>query len=172
MSHVAYTQENQANSWHLVVGSQTANLIPGFSFGHNLCFRCPNEQFESILDIYTSIAFQWYKFFFQAMGFDLWNCALKIWESFWDSNSQHGSSLGSVRVHALTLFALLGTCEMTPRSPFCLTTLQPPCLGREPKAKVVTQSFIIDCSDYLNLANICYQDPNSNKFANLQYPLM
>jgi hypothetical protein len=40
------------------------------------------------------------------MGFDPCNHALKIQESFWDLNSQHGSSLGSVRVHALTLFAI------------------------------------------------------------------
>jgi hypothetical protein len=43
-----------------------------------------------------------------------------------------------VRVHALTLFALPRTCEVTPRSPSWPTTLQPPCLGREPKAKVIT----------------------------------
>jgi hypothetical protein len=51
------------------------------------------------------------------MGFDPYDRALKIRESFWDSNSQHGSSLGSVKVHALTLFALPEACEMTPRSP-------------------------------------------------------
>jgi hypothetical protein len=38
------------------------------------------------------------------MGFDLYYCTLKIWEFIWDSNSQNGSSLGSVRVHSLTLF--------------------------------------------------------------------
>jgi hypothetical protein len=49
------------------------------------------------------------------MGFDLCNCALKIWESIWDSNSHDGSSLGSVRVHSLTLFSLPGACDVTPR---------------------------------------------------------
>jgi hypothetical protein len=63
---------------------------------------------------------------------------LKIWKSFWNSISQHGSSLGSVKVHALTLFALLGACEVTPGSPSWPTTLQPPCLGHEPKARVAT----------------------------------
>ncbi len=43
MSHIAYTQGNWVNSWLLVVRSQTANLTPGLSFAHNLCFRCPNE---------------------------------------------------------------------------------------------------------------------------------
>jgi hypothetical protein len=70
------------------------------------------------------------------MGFDPCNLALKIWESFWDSNSQHRSSLRSARVHSLTLFALLGACEMTLGSPFWPATLQPPCLGHEPKARV------------------------------------
>ncbi len=72
------------------------------------------------------------------IGFDPYNCTLKIRESFWDSNSQHGSSFGSVRVHALTLFALPGACEVIPGSPSWPATLQPPCLGCEPKARVVT----------------------------------
>jgi hypothetical protein len=59
------------------------------------------------------------------MGFDPYNHALKIRESIWDSNSQHGSSLGSVRVHSLTLFAFSRTCEMTLGSPSWPTTLQP-----------------------------------------------
>ncbi len=59
------------------------------------------------------------------MGFDPYNCALKIWESIWDSNSHNGSSLGSVRVHSLTLFTVLGACDVTPGSPSWPTTLQP-----------------------------------------------
>ncbi len=70
------------------------------------------------------------------MGFDPCNRALKIWKSFWDSNSQHGSSFGSVRVHALTFFALSEACEVTPMSPSWPANLQPLCLGREPKARV------------------------------------
>ncbi len=49
------------------------------------------------------------------------------------TNSQHGSSLGSVRVHSLTLFALPGACDMTLGSTYKPATLQPPCLGREPR---------------------------------------
>jgi hypothetical protein len=49
------------------------------------------------------------------MSFDPYYRILKIWESNRDSNFQHGSSLGSVRVHALTLFAFLGVCDVTPR---------------------------------------------------------
>jgi hypothetical protein len=40
----------------------------------------------------------------EVMGFDPCNRALKVCESIEDSNSQHGSSLWSVRVHSLTLF--------------------------------------------------------------------
>ncbi len=42
MSHATYTQVNWGDSWLLVVGNQTTNLTPDPSFGHNLCFGCPN----------------------------------------------------------------------------------------------------------------------------------
>ncbi len=58
------------------------------------------------------------------MSFDPYNCALKIQESIWDSNSHNGTSLGSVRVHSLTLFALPWTCDVTPKPPSWPTTLQ------------------------------------------------
>jgi hypothetical protein len=58
------------------------------------------------------------------MSFDPCNHALKIRESIWDSNSQHGISLVSVRVNSLTLFALLGACDVTPGCPSWLATLQ------------------------------------------------
>jgi hypothetical protein len=61
MSHVSCTQGNWVDSQLLVVGSQTTSLTPSLSFDHNLCFKCPNGQCEPILDIYTSIDFQWYK---------------------------------------------------------------------------------------------------------------
>ncbi len=58
------------------------------------------------------------------MSFDPYNCALKIQKSIWDSNSHNGTSLGSVRVHSLTLFALPWTCDVTPKPPSWPTTLQ------------------------------------------------
>jgi hypothetical protein len=54
------TQVNQGDSWFLVVESQIAqigSLIPGLSFGHNLCFKYPNGSCEPILNIYVSINF-------------------------------------------------------------------------------------------------------------------
>jgi hypothetical protein len=70
------------------------------------------------------------------MSFDPCNCALKIQESQMDSNSQHGSSLGSVRVRTLTLFALLGACEVTHESPFWPATLQPLALVASPRLRL------------------------------------
>jgi hypothetical protein len=128
MSQVAWKQGNRVNSQLLMVENQIANLTPDLSFGHNLCFRYPNGRYEPILDIYASISFQWYEKNFEARSFDPCNCILKIQESFWDSNTQHGNSLVSVRVCALTLFTLLGACEVTPGSPFLARNLVSPLL--------------------------------------------
>jgi hypothetical protein len=46
MSHATCTQGNRVDSQLLVVKSQIANLTPNHSFGHNLCFRCPNGSCE------------------------------------------------------------------------------------------------------------------------------
>jgi hypothetical protein len=67
------------------------------------------------------------------MRFDPCNCAVKIQESTWDSNSQHLNSLGSVRVHSFTLFALTRTCDVTPGSSSWLATLQPLALVTSPR---------------------------------------
>ncbi len=58
MSHVACRQVNRVDSRLFLVGSQTDSLTPGPSFGHNLCFKCPNEQCEPFLDIYVPKDFQ------------------------------------------------------------------------------------------------------------------
>ncbi len=81
MSHATYTKGNRGDSLFLMVKNQIANLIPDLSIGHNLCFRCVNGSYEPILDIYISIVFQWYKELFNPLGFDPYNCSLKIWES-------------------------------------------------------------------------------------------
>jgi hypothetical protein len=125
MSHATCTRGNWIDFWLLMVGSQIVNLIPGLSFGHNLCFGCPNGSWKPILDMYVSISFQWYKELSKLMSFDPYNHALKIWKSIWDFNTQHGSSFESMRVHSLTLFALLDACDVTPGSPSWPATLQP-----------------------------------------------
>jgi hypothetical protein len=99
-------QGNRVDSWLSVVGSQTANLILDLSFGHNLCFRCPNGSCEPILDIYVSIAFQWYKELFKATRFDPCNRSLKIQESI-------GTPTPKMRIH-LGVWVFIFTLSHTP----------------------------------------------------------
>jgi len=58
VSHSRIGHRKKVDSRLFVVGSQTGSSTPSPSFGHNLCFRCPNEQCEPILDIYAPRAFQ------------------------------------------------------------------------------------------------------------------
>ncbi len=58
--HSLSARQERVDSWLLVVGSQTASLIPGPSFAHNLGCRCSNDQCEAIFDIYASRPFQWH----------------------------------------------------------------------------------------------------------------
>jgi len=44
MLHALCSQVNQVNSRLFLVKSQIGNLIPDPSFGHNLCFKCPNAK--------------------------------------------------------------------------------------------------------------------------------
>jgi hypothetical protein len=94
MTQATYTQGNRVDSQLLVVGNQIVNLTPNLSFGHNLCFKCPNGSCEHILDIYVLIAFQWYKGLFNPMGFDPCNRSLKIWESIGTLTPKVGAHLG------------------------------------------------------------------------------
>ncbi len=133
MSHATCTQGNQGDSWLLVVGSQIANLTPGPSFGHNLCFKCPNGWCEPILDIFVSIAFQWYEELLKPLGFDLCNHSLNIRESTGPPTPKVEAPLGVwgfILSHFLSL----------PAS-FLARNLASPCLGRKPKAKVTTEIF-------------------------------
>jgi len=88
VSHSTCTHRGRVDSRLLVVGSQTANLTPGPSFDHNLCYRCPNGSCEAIFGIYTSRPFQRYKEHLKARYFDPYNRALKFWES-WRTSSSH-----------------------------------------------------------------------------------
>jgi hypothetical protein len=58
LSHSQIGHRELIDSRLLVVGSQTASLTPGPSFGHNLGDRCPNAQCEGIFDMYASRPFQ------------------------------------------------------------------------------------------------------------------
>jgi hypothetical protein len=65
----------------LVVGSQILSLTPDPSFAYNLSCRCPNDQCEAILDMYTSRPFQWHQEHPKARCFAPWCRTLKIRES-------------------------------------------------------------------------------------------
>jgi hypothetical protein len=98
MSHVVCSPVFRVDSWLLVVGSQNCQTpessTPGPSFAHNLCFRCPNEQCEPILDIYALRAFQWYKKRHEPLRFDPSNLSLKFWESTGTPSPKVGVALG------------------------------------------------------------------------------
>jgi len=79
--HSTCTHWGWVDSRLLVIGSQTASLTPSLSFCHNLFYRCSNGPCKAIFDIYTSIAFQWYKEHPNARCFDPCNWAMKFWES-------------------------------------------------------------------------------------------
>ncbi len=80
MSHSRSTRREQVDSRLLVVRNQTANLTPDPSFTHNLGCKCPNDQCEAILDIYTSRPFQWHQ---EQPNTSFGACCqtLNIWES-------------------------------------------------------------------------------------------
>jgi len=81
VSYHTYMHQIRVDSWLLVVGSQTANLTCGPSFCHNLCYKSPNGSCEPIFDIYTLLAFQWYKEHPNARWFVPYNWTLKFQES-------------------------------------------------------------------------------------------
>jgi hypothetical protein len=101
--HATYMQRDCGDSWLLMVESQITNLTFGLSFGHNLCFICPNGSCEPILDIYILKAFQWYKEIFNPMGFDPCNLFLKIPKSIGTPTPKVGVHLGVWRFNSHTL---------------------------------------------------------------------
>jgi hypothetical protein len=102
MLHTTCMQGSRVDSQLSVVESQIVNLTLGLSFGHNLSCICQNGSCEPILDIFTSISFQWYKELLKAKGFDLFNRSLKFWESTGTPTPKMGVHLG-VWVFILTL---------------------------------------------------------------------
>ncbi len=80
MSHIVIGRREEVDSWLLVVRSQIANLTPSPSFVHNLGCRCPNDQCEASLDIYTSRTFQWNQEHPNARCFGPSTRALSFWE--------------------------------------------------------------------------------------------
>jgi hypothetical protein len=140
--HATCMQGNRVDSRLLVVGSQTANLTLGISFGHKLHFRYPNGSCEPILDICVLKVFQGYKEHLKPLSFDPLNHLLKIWESIGTPSLKVGVASG-VWGFVLSHFpTFLGTCGVIPGLPSWPTTLQALCLGCEPKARVVITSLL------------------------------
>jgi hypothetical protein len=92
MWYTTWTQGNRVDTRLLVLRSQIANLTPGLSFGHNLCFNYSNDSSKPILNIYVSIAFQWYTKLLNPLGLDPCDRPLKIQES-------TGTLTPNMRVH-------------------------------------------------------------------------
>jgi len=97
-----------------MVRSQTASLTPSPSFGHNLCFRCPNEQWEPTLDIYVPRAFQWYKERYKPLSFDPSTWSLKFWESTGIPSPKVGVALGVWGFTPSHFPTLPGVCDVIP----------------------------------------------------------
>jgi hypothetical protein len=124
-----------------LVRSQIASLTPGLSFGHNLCFRCPNEQCEPILDIYVLRAFKWYKESHKPLSFDPSNRSMKFWKSIWTPSPKVGVALGVWGFTPSHFLTFPGVCDVTPRLPLGPQPCNPFCLGYKPKARVVTPTY-------------------------------
>jgi hypothetical protein len=136
MWHAPCSQVNRVDSRLFVVESQIGNLTPGLSFGHNLCFKCPNEQCEPILNIYVPRAFQWYKEHHEPFNFDPWNRSLKFWKSTGTPSPKVGVVLGVWRFtpsYSLALLTLPGVCGVTPKLPLGPQPCNPFALVTSPK---------------------------------------
>jgi hypothetical protein len=75
------------------------------------------------------------------MGFDLWNCSLKIWESIGTPIPKVEAHLEVCRFilsHSPTLFHTPRSMKYDPWASFLAHTFTSPCLSRKPKVKVVT----------------------------------
>ncbi len=82
-----------------------------------------------------------------------------------DSNSQNGSSFGSVRVHSLTLFCTPKTMKCDSQASLLARTLTSPCLGCEPKVRVT-----IAHSRKIELVDVQLQlDPTNERIHNILF---
>jgi len=123
-----------------MVGNQIVNLTFNLSFGHNLCFKYPNGSCKPILKIYVPRAFQWYKELFNLMGFNPYNCTLKVWESIKTPIPKMGTHLGVwgfIPCFSHTFESM--KCDSWASLLAC--TFANPCLHCKPKARVVTIIF-------------------------------
>jgi hypothetical protein len=171
MSHVVWRQVFRVDSWLLMVGSQNWQT-PGPSFGHNLCFRCPNEQCEPILDIYDSRAFHWYKERHKPLRFDPSNWSLKFWESTGIPSPKARVALGVWGFTPSHFLTLLGVLDVTPGLPFGPHPCNPFALVANPKLGLRqglnTSWTLIDVSFILQPKPWCMETfVNAHTFQNI-----
>ncbi len=126
-----------------MVGSQIVNLTPDLSFGHNLCFKCPNTSCEPILNIYVPRDFQCYKEFFNLMGFDPCNCFLKIWESIKTLTPKMGTHLGRWRFIPSHSPTFPGAWDVTLGLPYWPAPLQALTLVVSPRLRLQQEVNLI-----------------------------
>ncbi len=126
MLHALCSQVNRVDFRLFPVGSQIDSLTPGPSFGHNLCFKCPNEQCKRVLDIYES-----YKERHKPLNIDPWNCFLKFWKSTRILFPKVGVALGVwgfTPSYSLTLSYILGSMWCDSQASSWPAPLRPLCL--------------------------------------------
>jgi hypothetical protein len=154
MSHVICSQVFRVDSWLLMVRSQNwqtpGSSTPGPSFGHNLCFRCPNEQYEPILDICASRTFHWYKERHKPLRLDPSNRSLKFWESTGTPSPKVGVALGVWGFTPSHFPTLPGVPDVTPSLPFGPHPCNPFALVASPKLRL-RQGACLQVSTFHNL---------------------
>jgi len=72
------------------------------------------------------------------MGFDPYNCSLKIQKSIGISTPQSGSSLESVEVHSFALSYIPESMKCDSWASLLACTFASLCFGREPKVRATT----------------------------------
>ncbi len=110
-------------------------MTPSLSFGHNLCCKYPNGSCKPILNIYIPKASNDINNFSTQWIWPLQSPSKKR-----DSNSQSGSSLGSVGGSFLHTLLHSQKHEMWFPGSLLGRTFVSPCLGHEPKARVATKN--------------------------------
>jgi len=131
ISHTICTHENWIDFQLLMVESQIANLTPGPSFGHNLCFDVQMGNFRYL----HSKNFHWYKKHFKPLSFDPYNRLLKIRESTKTPTPKVELHWG-VKVHSFTPSHTPRNMLRDSRLPSWLATLQTFALVASPRLKL------------------------------------
>jgi len=121
MWHTTYTQGNQGDSR---AKSQIGNLTPSPSFGHNLCFKWPNDSCKPTLDIYVPRVFLIIQGIFQSNEFWPLQSPLKIRKSIETTTPKVGAHLGVWGFIPSHFPKLLGTWNVTLGFHFWLAPLQ------------------------------------------------